>query len=126
MIQSEPILSLLDCNTLWIEAVVRTDEASRIDIQKPVRVKLTDSSEIVAGEIDLIQPLSSIQGIDEQSKLLQVQAFPPAIPSTLGGQPMTRVTIRIPPPPAHTQSQRFCGLGQSARLTFSKKPFGSV
>ncbi len=125
--QSEPILSLLDCNTLWIETVVRTDEASRIDIQKPVRVELTGSSEIVTGEIDLIQPLSSIQGIDEQqSKLMQVQAFPPAIPSTFGGQPMTRVTIRIPPPPAHTQSQRFCGLGQSARLTFSKKPFGSV
>jgi multidrug resistance efflux pump len=127
VIQSQPILSLLDCNTLWIEAVVRTDEASRIDTQKPVRVKLTDSSEIVPGEIDLIQPLSSIQGIDEErSKLMQVQAFPPAIPSTSVGQPMTRVTIRIPPPPAQTQSQRFCGLGQSARLTFSKKPFGSV
>lgn len=124
---SEPILSLLDCNTLWVEAVVPTDEASSIDIQKPVRVELTGSSEIVAGEIDLVQPLSSVQGIDEdRSKLTQVQAFPPAIPSTLGEQPMTRVTIRIPPPPAHTQSQRFCGLGQSARLTFSKKPFGSV
>lgn len=125
--QSESILSLLDCNTLWIEAVVRADEASRIDIQKPVRVQLADSSEIVAGEIDFIQPLSSNQGINEdQSKLMQVQAFPPATPSTLVGPPMTRVTIRIPPPPAHTQSQRFCGLGQSARLTFSKKPFGSV
>ncbi len=125
--QSESILSLLDCNTLWIEAVVRTDEANRIDTEKPVRVQLTDSSEIVAGEIDFIQPISSIQGIDEErSKLMRVQALPPTIPSTLVGQSTTRVTIRIPPPPAHTQSQRFCGLGQSARLTFSKKPFGSV
>ena len=123
--QSESILSLLDCNTLWIEVVVPTDEASRIDIEKPVRVKLVGSSEIVTGEIDFIQPLSSVQGIDE-SKLTQGQTPLPAIPPTLVGQPMTRVTIAIPPPPVHTQSQRFCGLGQSARLTFSKKPFGSV
>ncbi|WP_323808636.1 HlyD family secretion protein [Nostoc sphaeroides] len=122
---SERIMTLLDCNNLWIEAVVRADEASRIDTKKPVNVQIRGYSKTITGEIDLLQPISSIQGIDERAKLMQVQALLPTIPPTLVGQPLTRVTVKIPPPPGHTNSQQFCGLGQSARLTFSNKGFGS-
>lgn len=125
VINSERILTLLDCNNLWIEAVVRADEASRIDTKKPVNVQIRGYSNNITGEIDLLQPISSIQGIDERAKLMQVQALLPTIAPTLVGQSLTRVTVRIPPPPQHTNSQQFCGLGQSARLTFSNKPFGS-
>lgn len=124
--QLEPVLTLLDCNDLWIESVVRADEASRIDTQKPVSVHLNGYSEVVVGQVDLMQPISSIQAIEERSKLMQVQALLPAISPTLVGQALTRVTVRIPPPPGHNQSQQFCGVGQSASLTFSKKHFGSI
>ncbi len=119
--QLEPVLTLLDCNDLWIETVVRADQVSQIDTQKPVRVRLNDNGQTVVGEIDLIQPISAIQAIEERSKLMQVQALLPAIPPTLVGQPLVRITVRIPPPPEHSQSQRFCGIGQSSSLTFSKK-----
>lgn len=119
--QLEPVLTLLDCNDLWIETVVRADQAGQIDTQKPVRVRLNDNGQTVVGEIDLIQPISAIQAIEERSKLMQVQALLPAIPPTLVGQPLVRITVRIPPPAEHSQSQRFCGIGQSTSLTFSKK-----
>ncbi|MEH2359107.1 HlyD family secretion protein [Nostoc sp.] len=119
--QAQPVLTLLDCNDLWLETVVWADDASRIDTQKPVKVKFAGSAQTVSGEVDVIQPISSIQGIEERSKLMQVQALLPTISPNLVGKPLARVTVKMPPPSAHTQSQRFCGLGQAASLTFSKK-----
>ncbi|MBD2357070.1 HlyD family efflux transporter periplasmic adaptor subunit [Tolypothrix sp. FACHB-123] len=119
--QGQPVLTLLDCNDLWLETVIRSDDASRIDTQKPVKVKFAGETQILSGEVDIIQPISSIQGIEERSKLTQVQALLPTIPANLVGKPLARVTVKMPPPPAHTQSQRFCGLGHTATLTFSKK-----
>ncbi|MEW6498263.1 MAG: HlyD family efflux transporter periplasmic adaptor subunit, partial [Cyanobacteriota bacterium] len=124
--QSEPILTLLDCNDLWVETVVRADQASGIDTQKPVSVQLIGSTETISGEVDIIQPISGIQAIAERTKLMQVQALLPAIPPKLVGQALARVTVRIPPPPQHMQSQQFCGLGQAARITFSKKPLAQI
>lgn len=120
--QSEPILTLLDCNDLWVETVVSANQASSIDTKQPVSVQIAGYTETIAGEVDLVQPISSIQAIAERTKLLQVQALMPAIPPTLVGQALARVTVRIPPPPQHMQSRHFCGLGQAARLTFNKKP----
>jgi multidrug resistance efflux pump len=90
--QSQPILTLLDCNELWVETVVSADQASSIDTHKPVSVQLAGYSKTVPGEVDLIQPISSIQGIEERSKLMQVQALLPAIRPKLVGQPLVRVT----------------------------------
>jgi multidrug resistance efflux pump len=119
--QGQPVLTLLDCNDLWLETVIKAEDASHIDTQKPVKVKFAGDGQTVSGEVDIIQPISSIQGIEERSKLMQVQALLPTIPPTLVGKHLARVTVKMPPPPAHTQSQRFCGLGQAASLTFSKK-----
>ena len=124
--QSEPILTLLDCNDLWVETVVRSDQASRIDTKKPVSVQLISSTETIPGEVDIIQPISSIQAIAERTKLMQVQALLPAIPPKLVGQALARVTVRIPPPPQHMQSQQFCGLGQAAHITFGKKSIAQI
>ncbi len=120
--QSEPFLTLLDCNELWIESVVSAKDASEIDGNKPVKVTLAGYSETLTGKLDLVQPISSIQGVEERTRLIQVQALTPAIPPQLVGQPLARVTVRIPPPPSHNQSQQFCGLGQTVRLDFTKKP----
>mgnify|MGYP005840426377 CR=1 FL=1 len=122
--RSEPMLTLLDCNDLWVEAVVTADTAKSIDTEKPVKVHLTGSPKALLGEVDLIQPIDRTQGITDQNKLSQVQALLPTIPPKMQGQFLTLVTIRIPPPPEHTKSQQFCGIGQAAQLTFSKKSLG--
>lgn len=122
--ESAPVLTLLNCNEVWVETIVPAHQASKIDAQKPVRVQLAGFSQTLSGEVDLMQPISSIQGVEERTKLMQVQALMPTIPPELVGQPLVRVTVRIPPPPQHSQSQQFCGLGQATQVTFSKKSWG--
>ncbi|MFB2938930.1 HlyD family secretion protein [Aerosakkonemataceae cyanobacterium BLCC-F154] len=119
--RTEAILTMLDCNELWVEAVVPASEVSSLQIQKPVSVQIAGYPETIAGEIDLIQPVSG-QGIAQQLPSTQAQALSPSVPPNLAGQPLARVTVRIPPPPQYTQSNQFCGVGQLTRLTFQKKP----
>lgn len=119
--KSESMLTLLDCNDLWVEAVVSADVANGIDAQKPVKVHLTNSSKTLLGEVDLIQPIAPNQDIAEQTKLRQAQALLPAVPPNLQGQLLALVTVRIPPAPEYTNSRQFCGLGQPTKLTFGKK-----
>jgi EAL domain-containing protein (putative c-di-GMP-specific phosphodiesterase class I)/multidrug resistance efflux pump len=114
-----PLMTLLDCNDLWVEIVVSAKEAGAIDLSKPVKVELGDAT--IMGEVALRQPMSSAQGGEMQFRSTRVQALQPVIPPELSGQALTRLTIRIPPP--DTQPQQFCGVGQLARLTFSKKLF---
>lgn len=118
---SEPILTLLDCNDLWVETVVPTDDASHIDISKPALVRLSSTKESFSGEIDTIQPLSGVKSIKEQSQGVETKALSPVIPPDLVGKSLMRVKVRIPQTNEYTQSQRFCGIGQSAQVTFSKK-----
>jgi EAL domain-containing protein (putative c-di-GMP-specific phosphodiesterase class I)/multidrug resistance efflux pump len=118
--QSEEILSLLDCNDIWVEVVVSSEDATHINSNQPVLVELAGTSQPITGKISLIQAISS-QGDNERSKKLQSQAIMPSIPTNLIGKPLSRITIKIPPPKNHTQHQKFCGLGQPARLTFATK-----
>jgi EAL domain-containing protein (putative c-di-GMP-specific phosphodiesterase class I)/multidrug resistance efflux pump len=117
--QSAPLLTLLDCNDLWVEIVLSAKEAGAIDVSKPVKVEMGD--ETVMGEVALRQPISS--ATEAQLRSTQVQALQSVIPAELTGQALMRLTIRIPPSAEQSQSQQFCGVGQLARLTFSKKLF---
>lgn len=119
--RTEAILTMLDCNELWVEAVIPASDVSTLQMQKPVSVQIAGYPETIAGEIDLIQPVSG-QGSDRQLPSIQSQALSPSIPPNLAGQPLVRVTVRIPPPPQYTQSNQFCGVGQLTKLTFQKKP----
>jgi len=113
------LLSLLDCNDLWVETLVSADRANRIETNKPVRVQLANSKDTVVGEVEVIEAMS-------QGKLTQAraEALYPAIPSELAGQPLARVRVRIPPTPEQSVSHQFCGVGQSAQLTFGMRWFG--
>jgi multidrug resistance efflux pump len=120
--RTEPILTILNCNEIWVEAVVPASVISTLQMQKPVTVEIAGSSETIVGEIDLIQPVSS-QDISQQLPPTHSQAVSPIIPANLAGEPLARVTVRIPPPPQNpTQSIQFCGVGQLTRLIFPKKP----
>jgi len=119
--RTEPILTLLDCKELWVEAIIPASEVSNLQVDKPVSVQIAGYPETIAGEIDLIQPVSG-QDITKQLPAIQSQAVSPSIPPDLAGQALARVTVRIPPPPQFAESNQFCGVGQLTRLSFSKKP----
>ena len=118
---SQPILTLLNCNDLWVETVMKADDAIRIDTNKAAKVKLSSTKQTFSGEVDIIQPLGSVQSINQQSQGVDIKALSSVIPPNLVGQSLMRVTVKIPQTNLHTQSQRFCGIGQSAQVTFSQK-----
>ncbi len=108
---SQPILTLLNCNDLWVETVMKADDAIRIDTNKAAKVKLSSTKQTFSGEVDIIQPLSSVQTTNQQSQGVEVKALSSVVPPNLIGQSLMRVTVRIPQTNLHTQSQRFCGIG---------------
>ncbi|MGF1540548.1 MAG: response regulator [Pleurocapsa sp.] len=116
--QSEPLLTLLDCNDIWVETVIKAENASKIDFDKPVLVELAGEAEPIKGQIALIQAVSS-QGEQERSQRLQSQALVPTISRDLIGHNLSRLMVNIPPPSNHTQRNKFCGLGQPSTMTFA-------
>jgi EAL domain-containing protein (putative c-di-GMP-specific phosphodiesterase class I)/DNA-binding NarL/FixJ family response regulator len=118
--RAEELLTLLDCNNLWVEVILSAEQASLIDLQKPVGINLAGNSRPISGEIDLIQGISS-QGDVERSQRLQSQALIPIIETELVGKPLTRITVNIPPPVEQAKNKQFCGLGKPARLTFATR-----
>ncbi len=124
--QSEPLVTILDCQQIWTEVVISAEQANSIDQQKPVSVEILGTQEKLLGQIEIIQPISRTQGTEESgSNFSRVQALSPIISTELDGQPLKRVAVSIEPPSTHDNEQKFCGVGQSATVSFSKKLFTS-
>jgi multidrug resistance efflux pump len=120
--QSQPLITLLDCNDLWLDTIIKADDAQNIDTNKPVKVKLASYKQSVFGKVKLIQRLNNFKYIEENSsQLTKVQALLPAIPSHLSGQSLARVKVKIPRTGSQKIPQRFCGVGESADVVFAKK-----
>ncbi len=107
------LLSVLDCQDLWVEALVSVDQARRIDADKPVRVQLPSNDETMVGEIEFVNAVSN--GTLRESR---AEALLPAVPASLVGQPIARVRVSIPPTSMQEQTHQFCGVGQAVTLTF--------
>lgn len=115
------LISLLDCNDMWIETLAVTEQAYRIDTESPVRVKLDGQSNTINGKVVFIEAVRNADLARVRS-----EALLPAISSALIGQPLARVRVRIPAESLQQENRQFCGLGQSAQLTFSTQSRASI
>lgn len=119
----ETLLTLLDCNDIWVETLVSAEQATRIDKDRPVRVQVVGQTETLVGEVELVKAVSRAELARDQA-----QAIIPAIPTELDAKPVARVVVRIPPIDQQADSYQLCGVGQLTRITFSTNsslPFGS-
>ncbi len=107
------LLSLLDCNDLWVETLVSTDQASRIDTGKPVRIQHNGQSETVVGHVDFVTAMTAGEITKARS-----EALIPNAAANLNGQSLARVRVRMPSNPIQEQAYRFCGVGETVKLTF--------
>lgn len=107
------LLSLLDCNELWVETLVSADQARRIDANQPVRIQHDGYTGTIVGNVDFVTAISA----GEITKA-RAEALLPAVPANLVGQSLARVRVSMPPTQSQTQAYRFCGVGESAKLTF--------
>ncbi|MEL6382045.1 MAG: HlyD family efflux transporter periplasmic adaptor subunit [Cyanobacteria bacterium J06626_18] len=111
--RSAVLLSLLDCNDLWVEALVSIEQANRINAAKPVRVQFAGQTKTAVGTVEFVNPVS----VGDLTKA-RAEAILPAIPAKLVNRPLARVRVRMPPTEVQNQTHQFCGVGQSAKLTF--------
>jgi membrane fusion protein, multidrug efflux system len=107
------LMTLLDCNDLWVATLMSTEQAQKVDAKKPVRVQLAGAKDTFVGEVDLVESVTPAELAKEQA-----QALIPALPPKLVGVPLSKVTVKIPPIPQQASSQEFCGVGQFAKVTF--------
>ena len=128
--QLEPVMTILDCQNSWVEGVVTAQQASQINTRQPVQVSLVGEASPVSGTIELMQAVgntpvqsANTQGTDHIN-VTQLQALMPPVTADLAGQSLMRVIIRVQPAPKMIQSQDFCGVGQVAQVTFTKKSLG--
>jgi multidrug resistance efflux pump len=108
------LLTLLDCRDLWVETLVGLEQANRIDVDQPVRIRLAGTSQTLRGDVAMVEAMSMGALTDART-----DALLPSVPSNLVGEPLARVRVNIPPMENQSQAQQLCGLGQSAELTFS-------
>lgn len=128
--QLEPVMTVLDCQNLWVEGVVTAQQASQINTRQAVQVSLVGESSPLSGTVELMQavgntpvPAASAQGTDHLN-VTQLQALTAPVKADLAGQALMRVMVRVQPTPKMSQSQEFCGVGQIAQVTFTKKSLG--
>ncbi len=107
------LLSLLDCSALWVEALVTTDQAMRVDVGQPVRIRHGSSTETVIGQVDFVTAISAGEITKARS-----EALIPAVSANLVGQPLARIRVSLPATQMQGKDYRFCGVGESAQLTF--------
>lgn len=107
------LLSVLDCNDLWVEALISLEQSRKIDANQPVRMQIAGHPETLVGDVDLIAAIRA--GDLPQAR---TKALIPAVSPDLVDQPLARVRVNIPPMPDQEQAHQFCGLGQSVNLTF--------
>jgi membrane fusion protein, multidrug efflux system len=121
----DPIVSVLDCQDLWVEGVIGADQANLVDVNRPAYVQMAGAKKPIRGKIELIQSMShtltgSPLNLGDRPASLQVQAVQLAVSPDLAGQPIVRVTVRIPQLPQLQRNKQFCGVGQATSITLAK------
>lgn len=106
-------MSVVDCESRWVEVFIPASEVNRIDRSQPVYIKPVGSSQQLSGTIE------SINGINPDELKRQSQAVFPIVPSNSNGQVPARVVIKFENIEELPNVQNMCGVGQSLKITFS-------
>ena len=111
--RSSPLMSVVDCESRWVEVFIPASEVNRIDRSQPVQINPVGSSQQLSGTIE------SINGINPDELKRQSQAVFPIVPSNSNGQVPARVVIKFKNIEELSNVQNMCGVGQSLKITFS-------
>ena len=111
--RSSPLMSVVDCESRWVEVFIPASEVNRIDRSQPVQIIPVGLSQQLSGTIE------SINGINPDELKHQSQAVFPIVPSDSNGQVPARVVIKFKNIKELPNVQNMCGVGQSLKVTFS-------
>jgi multidrug resistance efflux pump len=110
--RTKPLLNIADCSNRWVEALVLSRDAVKIDRTQPVQVILPGQSQPLIGEIE------SLAGMNLEEVKRLPQAVSPIPPTQLAAQIPTRIVVKVANIPDSPAQQNMCGIGQTAQLKF--------
>jgi multidrug resistance efflux pump len=108
--RTKPLLNIADCSNRWVEALVLSRDAAKIDRTQPVQVIIPGQSQPLIGEIE------SLAGMNLEEVKRLPQAVSPIAPTQLAAQIPTRIVVKVANIPEGQQNM--CGIGQTAQLKF--------
>lgn len=65
----QEIATFLDCQTLWVEAIVDSKVAAKINLRKDVSVQLQNQESLIAGKVNLIESLKEENTLNQSQFL---------------------------------------------------------
>lgn len=111
---SDTVATIVDCNNLWIEAIVDPQITSKINPEQPVTVSIAESSLTLEGQIGLMESLGSRGTVSA----FRQTAITSQVPST-EGKNYSRIVVSLPPSLQQLAQQEYCGVGQTATLSIT-------
>jgi multidrug resistance efflux pump len=111
--RATPMISILDCRSRWVEALIPAKDADRINPAKPVQIMVPGQSKPLMGRIE------SMTGMNPEEIKRLPQAITPITPNRLSAQIPTRLVVEVEHLPESLNTQKMCGVGQGVTLTFA-------
>ncbi len=110
----KPIVNIVDCSNLWIEAAVDGNITNKLNTQEPVFVTLIDSKVSLQGKISLIESFSK----KKSQNIAELSAINSQIPLNTTQKDYYRIIVDVPDSVEGLSDQKSCGVGQTVRLFF--------
>ena len=115
------IATLIDCQNLWVEAIVESKVAAKINLHKDVSVQLEEQKSLIPGKINVIENLSDRDQITKP-KSLDLDSTIPVNNNNNDDdneESLSRVIINVDFSTSELMLQKFCNVGSTAKISIN-------
>jgi|GEM_PF-4358814 len=118
------IATLIDCQNLWVEAIIDSKLAAKINLQKNVSIQLENRESLILGQVNRIESLNEQQSWHLGDRNQTTKAKSIALTSTrptnskIGGD-FSRVIVNVDLSNSELVLQEFCNVGLNAQISIN-------
>ncbi|MGK7898017.1 MAG: response regulator [Xenococcus sp. (in: cyanobacteria)] len=113
----QEVATFIDCQDLWVEAIIDSKIAAKINLQKNVSVQLKDQEYVMAGNVNLIESLNEPNRINK-SQLSQLTSTTTNNRIDENGS-FSRLIINVDFSSSELLLQDYCNLGLPAKVSIN-------
>ena len=112
----QEIATLIDCQNLWLEALVDSKLAAKINLHKDVSVQLKDSQTLISGKINLIETSKDHHETANYKPIVLTSTVPI---DNNQKESLSRVIINVDFPSSELMQQDYCNVGSIATVSIN-------
>ena len=117
--RNQEIVTLIDCQNLWVEAIIESNVAAKMSLQKDVSVQLAEQENLIPGKITRIESLSS-QSETNNAKSIVSSSNLLTKSNNNRNALFSRVMVNLDFPTSEVASQDFCNVGSNATISVKR------